>query len=57
MVSKNFHYKMIKKFLIKFFMELKNLKKEDSKITVITLTFPMEEYEKIKNVNTLSETT
>ena len=38
-------------------MELKNFKKKDSKITVITLTFSMEEYEKIKNVNRLSETT
>ena len=32
-------------------------KKKDSKITVITLTFSMEEYKKIKTVNRLSETT
>ena len=31
MVSKNFYYKVIKKFLIKFFMELKNLKKKTAK--------------------------
>ena len=37
-------------------MELKNLKKKDSEIAVKTLTFSMEEYEKIKNVNRLSKT-
>ena len=57
MVLKNFYYKIIKKLLIKFSMELKNLKKKDSKITVITLTFSMEEYKKTKTVNRLSETT
>ena len=38
-------------------MELKNLKKKDKNITIITLTFSMNEYEKIKNANRLSTTT
>ena len=54
MILNNFYYKMIKKFLINFSWELKNLKKKSSKITVITLTFSMEEYKKIKTVNRLS---
>ena len=57
MVLKNFYYKMKRKLLIKFSTELKDLKKETAKITVITLTFSMEEYKKIKTVNRLSETT
>ena len=42
---------------MKFSTELKKLEKKDSKIMVITLTFSMEEYKKIKTVNRLSETT
>ena len=38
-------------------MELKNLKKKDKNVTIITLTFSMNEYEKIKNANRLSTTT
>ena len=38
-------------------MEFKKLNKKDSKITVITLTFSMEEGKNIKTVNRLSETT
>ena len=45
-----------KKILNKILYGIKKFEKKDSKITVITLTFSMEEYEKIKNVNRLSET-
>ena len=45
-----------KKILNKIIYGIKKFEKKDSKITVITLTFSMEEYEKIKNVNRLSET-
>ena len=38
-------------------MELKDLKKKDKKVTMITLTFSMNEYEKIKNANRLSTST
>ena len=56
MVLKNFYYKRIKK-LNKILYEIKKFDKKDSKITVITLTFSMEEYKKIETVNRLSETT
>ena len=46
-----------KKTLNKILYGIKGFKKRDSKITVITLTFSMEEYKKIKTVNRLSETT
>ena len=38
-------------------MKLKKLKKKDKNVTIITLTFSMKEYEKIKNANRLSTTT
>ena len=47
---------MIKKTLNKIPYEIKNIEKKDSKITVITLNFSMEEYKKRKAVNRLSET-
>ena len=47
---------MIKKTLNKIPYEIKNIEKKDSKITVITLNFSMEEYRKRKAVNRLSET-
>ena len=46
-----------KKILNKIFYGIKKIEKKDSKITVIILTFSMEEYEKIKNVNRFSGTT
>ena len=46
-----------KKTLNKILYGIKGFKKRDSKITVITLTFSMEEYKKIKTVNRLSGTT
>ena len=46
-----------KKVLNKILYGIKKFEKKDRKITVVTLTFSMEEYEKIKNVNRLSETT
>ena len=46
-----------KKALNKILYGIKKFEKKDSKITVITLTFSMEEYKKIKTVNRLSETT
>ena len=45
-----------KRVLNKILYGIKKFEKKDSKITVVTLTFSMEEYEKIKNVNRLSET-
>ena len=56
MVLKNFYYKMIKK-LNKILYGIKNFLKKDSKITAMILTFPMEDYKKIKTVNRLRETT
>ena len=32
-------------------MELKKIEKKDNKVTIITLTFFMNKYEKIKNAN------
>ena len=32
-------------------MESKKIEKKDNKVTIITLTFSMNEYEKIKNAN------
>ena len=46
-----------KKTLNKILYGIKKFEKRPSKITVITLTFSMEEYKKIKTVNRLSETT
>ena len=43
-------------FLIKFYLELKNKKKKDKKVTLITLKFSMIEYEKIRNGHRLTPT-
>ena len=43
-------------FLIKFYLELKNFKKKDKKVTLITLKFSMIEYEKIRNGHRLTLT-
>ena len=56
MISKNFYCNMIKKILDKILYGIKKFEKKDSKITVITLTFSMEKYETMKNLNRLSET-
>ena len=64
-LSNSFRFDCFKEFLLqddkktlnKILYGIKGLKKRDSKITVITLTFSMEEYKKIKTVNRLSETT
>ena len=46
-----------RKTLNKLLHGIKNLKKKDEKLTIITLTFSMIEYEKIKNANRLSRAT
>ena len=46
-----------KKTLNKILCRIKKFEKKGSKVMVITLTFSMEEYKKIKTVNRLSETT
>ena len=46
-----------KKILNKILYGIKKLEKKDNKVTVITLTFSMSEYENIKNANRLSTTT
>ena len=53
---KEFLLKDDKKTLNKILYEIKKIEKKDSKITVITLNFSMEEYKKRKAVNRLSET-
>ena len=46
-----------KKTLNKILYGIEKFQKNPSKTTVITLTFSMEEYKKLKTVNRLSETT
>ena len=46
-----------KKILNKILYGIKKLEKKDNKVTVITLTFSMNECENIKNANRLSTTT
>ena len=53
---KEFLLQYDKKILDKILYEIKKFEKKDSKIMVITLTFSMERYETIKNLNRLSET-
>ena len=56
---KDFFLQDVKKTLNKIIYRIKKFEaaKKDSKITVITLTFSMEEYKKLKTLNRLSETT
>ena len=55
---KEFFLQDDKKTLNKILYRIKKFEaaKKDSKITVITLTFSMEEYKKLKTLNRLSET-
>ena len=55
-VLKSLLLTMTEIFLIKY-SELKNSKKKDNKIMLITLKFSMSEYEKIKNEHRLRPTT
>ena len=45
------------KILNKILYGIEKFNKKDNKITLITLRFSMNKYEKIKNMNRLSETT
>ena len=55
--SKEFFFKDDHKVLNKILYGIEKFNKRDNKITLITLKFSMQEYEKIKNMNRLSETT
>ena len=55
--SKNLFYRAMEKLWIRSSTELKDLKKKDNQVTTITLTFSMNEYEKIKKVNRTNTTT
>ena len=55
--SKNLFYRAMEKLWIRSSTELKDLKKKDNQVTTITLTFSMNEYEKIKKANRTNTTT
>ena len=54
---KEFALQNDQKVLNKILYVIKNFNKKDNKITLINVRFSMKEYEKIKNMNRLSETT
>ena len=56
-IFKEFILKVDQKVLNKIFYGIEKFHKKYNKITFITLKFSMQEYEKIKNMNRLSETT